>query len=132
MTFMNENETIDKLDHFDSLKINALNNIISECEVNKIKLFIVFPPRYKNVDSEEMHLSDLLSRLKYKNECYVVDMININKYPDLQDQINWKDEAHLNVFGANKFTAHLNDSIQTKLKVIAEFENPITFKNIKF
>lgn len=132
MTFMNENETIDNLDHFDSLKINALNNIITICDENKIKLFVVFPPRYKNVDSEEMHLSDLLSRLKYKNECYVVDMININKYPDLQDQSNWKDEAHLNVFGANKFTAHLNDSIQTKLKVIAEFENPITFKNIKF
>jgi hypothetical protein len=131
MTLMNENETIDELNHFDSLKINALNNIINICEVNKIKLFIVFPPRYKNVDEEEMHLSDLCSRLKYKNECYIVDMIDINKYPDLQDQSNWKDEAHLNGFGANKFTAHLNDSIQIKLKANAQFENSVTYKNIK-
>lgn len=132
MSFMNEHETIDNLDHFDSLKIDALNNIIKVCDENNIKLFIVFPPRYKNVDSEEMHLSDLRSRLKYKKECFVVDMININKYPDLQGQSNWKDEAHLNVIGANKFTTHLNDSIQEKLKVTAEFGNPITFKNIKF
>ena len=132
MSFMNENDTIDELNQFDSLKINALNNIINICEDNKIKLFIIFPPRYKNVDSEEMHLSDLLARLKYKNECFVVDMININKYPDLQDQSNWKDEAHLNVIGANKFTAHLNDSIKTKLKLIAEVENPIMYKKIKF
>jgi len=131
MTFMNENETIDKLDHFDSLKINALNNIITICDENKIKLFIVFPPRFKNTFSEEKHLTDLLSKLTLKNNCYVIDMIDINRFSDLQDHSNWKDEDHLNIVGANKFTNYLNDSIQSKLKVISEFANPIQHHNNK-
>jgi hypothetical protein len=128
---MNENETIDKLDHFDSLKINALNNIITICDENKIKLFIVFPPRFKNTFSEEKHLTDLLSKLTLKNNCYVIDMIDINRFSDLQDHSNWKDEDHLNIVGANKFTNYLNDSIQSKLKVISEFANPIQHHNNK-
>ena len=131
ITVLNENETFDDLRQFDSLKINAMNNIISFCDVNKIKLFIVFPPRFKNTFSEEKHLTDLLSRFTFKNDCYVIDMIDINKFSNLQENSNWKDEAHLNVIGANKFTGYLNDSIQSKLKLISEFANPIQRHNIK-
>ena len=131
MSLMNESESIDDLNQFDSLKINALNNIIKICEANKIRLFIVFPPRFKNSFSEEKHLNDLLSRLNYKEECCVFDMIDIHKFPELQSDSNWKDEAHLNVIGANKFTGYLKDSIQSKWKVISEFVNQVNHNNFK-
>jgi hypothetical protein len=131
MSLMNEHETIDNLEQFDSLKIDALNNIIKVCDDNKIILFIVFPPRYKNVMPEQTQLTRLLSRLKINPDSYVIDMIDINKFPDLKDKINWKDEAHLNVLGANKFTVYLNDSIQSKLKLFIENVNPIANQNNK-
>jgi len=125
MSIMNENEAIDNLENFDSLKIDALNNIIKVCDDNDIKLFIIFPPRYNNAVSEKTHLPNLLSRLKLTPNCNVIDMIDMNTFPDLKDKKNWKDEAHLNGIGANKFTVHLNDSIQSKLKNNSEFVNTI-------
>jgi len=127
MTVQNKTETMDDLTQFDSLKIDALNNIIRQCQDNNIKLFVVFPPRFEDSFSEADHLQTLLSKLVYTNNCHVIDMIDIKKFPALQDKSNWNDEAHLNVTGANKFSGYLNDSLRTVLNVYTIIVQPTNY-----
>lgn len=128
MTAETKNEKIDELGRFDSLKIDAMNNIIRQCRKHNIKLFVVFPPRYEDNFSEAKHLNALLSRFDYYGHCHFIDMIDIGKFPALQDRSNWKDEAHLNITGANKFTTYLNDSLASKINVFTiKVSQPVSF-----
>lgn len=106
-------------DHFvySANKLKALNNITNLCEQNNIRLFIIFPPYYKNLNyrKDEMnYLKNYISNISDKTT--IIDMANISNLPELQNAQNWKDIGHFNNTGAAKFSASLNDSLKKYLQ----------------
>jgi len=102
---------------FSAAKLQALNNIISLCERNNIKLFIILPPYYKNVNYKKDDLSFLKKYIKDKSrKVIIIDMADVSNFPDLQNAQNWKDIGHLNNIGAAKFSTYLNDSLKNNLQ----------------
>ena len=118
---MNKDIDIDTVEietRLDSVKLAALDNIINVCKENKIKLFIVFPPSYQNGLYKEKNLNNLIAVISSRHDVDVFNMANVNNFKDLQENINWKDDAHLNYIGSDKFSKYLNDSIKIKLSTI--------------
>jgi len=115
---INESEEVDMDLQFDSLKLDALKTIINVCKENKIKLFIVFPPSYKNGWYKEQQVNKLIDLISQQSQVEIINMADVHKFQDLQDNSNWKDGAHLNSTGTDKFTRYLNDSIKIKLNSI--------------
>ena len=115
---INESEEIDLHPQFDSIKLDALKTIINVCNDKKIKLFIVFPTSYNNGMYKEQQLNKLIDLIMQQPQVDIINMADVNKFQDLQDHSNWKDGAHLNSSGADKFTQYLNDSVKIKLSRI--------------
>ena len=111
-------DTVEIETRLDPLKLAALDNIINVCKENKIKLFIVFPPSYQNGLYKEKNLNNLINVISSRHDVDVINMANVNNLKDLQENINWKDDAHLNYIGSDKFSQYLNDSIKIKLSTI--------------
>ncbi|GAB3508406.1 hypothetical protein [Emticicia fontis] len=102
-----------KYESFSDIRLEALKNIISICKKNVIKLYIVLPPNFKELNNEESFYNNILKSSIYQkaNFVRVIDMSNIKSFNDLRSPENWKDGGHLNEIGANKFSSYLNDSL---------------------
>jgi hypothetical protein len=94
-----------------SLSTNALLHIAELCKENSIRLIVVIPPSYKNNlynKDEQLKMDD---DLREKNFLTIIDMADVYQYPELLDDLNWKDDTHLNAVGAEKFSRLLNTKI---------------------
>ena len=95
----------------DSIRMNALVNIIQNCKNKNIKLIIVQPPSFSNI-----LLYDQCNKIFKENieRKYKVPFIDFSYLPEknvLNDPKLWRDAYHLNIDGADIFSEMLNDSI---------------------
>ena len=101
---------------FSPQKLSMLSNIIKNCDQKSIKLFVIFPPYYKNVNYRKDDVDFLKNYIKNISAAInIIDMGNVTNLPDLQNAQNWKDIGHLNNIGAAKFSSYFNDSLKLKL-----------------
>lgn len=106
--------TVNEKYYFNNLMLEALLDIQNMCIANNIKLIVVFPPFYNNQFYDENNFKTLTKDLTSRGVNNIIDISNVNKYKDIQDSDNWKDEGHLNSTGTIKFTRILNSKIKNK------------------
>ncbi|WP_259017031.1 hypothetical protein [Emticicia fluvialis] len=108
----------------DNLKLKALRHLINQCAKFNVKLYIVFPPNFKNIYYHKVY-SDKLKAFAsaQKTPARVIDMSDVYKLAELQQPDKWKDETHLNKAGALLFSAYLNDSLKENInrKYVSKF-----------
>lgn len=97
---------------FDLKKINALKSISKICAVHNIKLIVVIPPSYKNVFYNANVNNQLTSIIKQFGDHHIINMADINLFPQLQNANKWKDATHLNAEGAKVFSMLLNGKLK--------------------
>lgn len=110
--FDNEKPT----NEFDLIKVNALQNIFNVCENNGIRVFMVFPPMFNNSSYDETMFKRLLNYINNNYRADIINMADVSRFNDLQAPTNWKDGAHLNRIGSEKFSSYLNDSLSYRVQ----------------
>jgi len=96
----------------DTLRMNAVKNIINNCNNNHIKLIIFQTPSYNNLLFNQFYNSTLRTEMETKLNIPFIDFSNLPKPNSLQSPSLWRDAYHLNVNGAVILSNMLNDSIK--------------------
>lgn len=106
-------EPIEKESEIDPVNIYYLNEIVSLCKENNIRIILysspIFSQAYNSYNSTRLH-SALLNYCTSKKIPYF-DFIEEDKYK----ADYFYDDTHLNSIGTDMFTAQLADSLKTKL-----------------
>jgi hypothetical protein len=86
----------------------AIRRIQDICNKNNIKLFVLFPPSYKNTRFNKTAQENADDDLRKSHIEHILDFSDINSMPDLAGSENWRDAAHPNATGSEKFSKELN------------------------
>lgn len=88
-------------------RLLAFSNIQKLCQANDIRLVLVFPPNFKNLNPEFL---ERVKELKFYGEIYVYDQSD----PAFQEGDYFHDQNHLMKEGAEIFTQHLVEYLLKK------------------
>jgi hypothetical protein len=94
----------------DTVKINALLNIIDLCKTNKVKLYIVVSPYFKEVPNLTQPVTEahkVLMKIISNKNVPLIDMTDFKYFHD--NPSCFADPAHLNEKGAILYSKLIND-----------------------
>jgi hypothetical protein len=102
---------LEKAQYYSNTKISALNNFITTCKTESIKLLVVIMPTYKNSSFFKQANDTITGILRKDSNVKIYDFYNFEKTSLLQSPDLWKDGGHLNSKGAAIFSKQLNDTM---------------------
>jgi hypothetical protein len=92
----------------------AVKKIQKLCDQFGIKLFIVLPPFYNNSMYNKKETQSMLNDFKVNNIKYIINMSDITKYPQLNQESLWRDSTHFSSKGADMFSIFFADELKKK------------------
>jgi hypothetical protein len=100
-------EGTDPLKEIPAIQLEYLQRITELCQRNNVNLWLVISPLYNITQQEKKTIQDLKDYANKNN----VRLMDFSKSWAFNDNILFRDNLHLNIDGAIKFTAMVRDSI---------------------